>query len=230
MGIGALSSSSPSSPPSSRSQTRAHRDSTRFSAHSSSSSAAPRGRTARENPLAQAVDRIKKALESGQLGTQDATSALQQILQQATGAQTDASQGVQGASGAQPGYSPQDQFQQQPAAQDPSQQVNGHQGHHHRHRAAVKAAAEALGMQPQELRKELQGGKSIADVAKERGIDPQQVEQAVKAQLQKRMGDASDEQLTAVADRIISHQRATPVDPNAETLPATLFTNQSIPA
>jgi hypothetical protein len=43
----------------------------------------------------------------------------------------------------------------------------------------LRQAADALGMTPAELRTELQSGKSIADVAKEKGVDEQKVIDAI---------------------------------------------------
>lgn len=53
---------------------------------------------------------------------------------------------------------------------------------HHRHRGlALEAAAEALGMTPEELKAELQAGKSVRTVAGERGVDVQTVIDAIVA-------------------------------------------------
>jgi len=50
-------------------------------------------------------------------------------------------------------------------------------------RLLVKVAAEKLGMTEAELMTELQGGKSIADVAKAKGVDTQVISDAYLAQL-----------------------------------------------
>jgi hypothetical protein len=178
-----------------------------------------------QDPLAQTVDQLKKALESGQATPQDVLAQLQQMFQQISGAAQDPSQqigGVSGSGGAAPtGFSPQDAFQQPaPAAQNPVQ-AHGHHHHHGGHRQAVDAAADALGMSPDALRSQLQSGKSIADVANDRGLDVNGVESAIKTELQNRLPDASTDQLQAVADRIVNQQRQpAAIDPNAETLSA----------
>lgn len=56
----------------------------------------------------------------------------------------------------------------------------GRPGHHGRH-IAFAAAAEALGMTPEELKTELQDGQSVRAVAEARGVDVQSVIDAIVA-------------------------------------------------
>jgi hypothetical protein len=62
--------------------------------------------------------------------------------------------------------------------------------HHHRHghghgKQVVDAAATALGMDPADLTKDLQGGQSLDDIAKAQGLSHDQLAAAVQSQLQK---------------------------------------------
>lgn len=65
------------------------------------------------------------------------------------------------------------------------------------HGAALDAAAEVLSMTPDDLRAELQAGKSLAEVAEEQGVDPQAVCDAIHAQVEERIQEAvADGRLT----------------------------------
>jgi hypothetical protein len=57
----------------------------------------------------------------------------------------------------------------------------------------LKEAAEALGMEPADLRQELAAGKSIADVAEERGVSEQKVIDAIVSAGTERLQQAIDE-------------------------------------
>jgi hypothetical protein len=184
-----------------------------------------------DSPLAKMVDQLKKALESGQISPQDAMKAFQQAVQQAQGQQPQGVQGPQGVSptqGAQPAQAPAqtpDAYQQQQQQQPNVTGASHPHGHHAHggHKKAVDAAAGALGMDPGDLRKEMSTGKSISDIAQERGVDPQKVSAAIKGSLSQSMPNASDDELQKVADRI-SHGKRTPqVDPNAELASAQSF-------
>jgi hypothetical protein len=62
-----------------------------------------------------------------------------------------------------------------------------------RHRAAralFGATAEAIGISRAELRSELVGGGSIADVAESRGVDPADVESALLADVERRVAES----------------------------------------
>jgi hypothetical protein len=87
----------------------------------------------------------------------------------------------------------------------------------------VDAASNAMGMSPDALRQELSQGKSINDVATEHGVDPSAVDAAVKSALQQKLPNASDDELQNITNRITSHQRTPPVDPNAEVMSAMNF-------
>jgi hypothetical protein len=67
----------------------------------------------------------------------------------------------------------------------------------------LNAAAQALGMTADELRTALQGGKSLADVAKEKGIDVSKVVDALVAQLKAHLDQevAEGEHTQAEADQ-----------------------------
>jgi hypothetical protein len=65
---------------------------------------------------------------------------------------------------------------------------------------ALQAAAEALGMTPAELRAELEAGKSIADVAEEKGVDKQVVVDAIVADGTERLERAIEELPTRAAE------------------------------
>ena len=68
-------------------------------------------------------------------------------------------------------------------------------------RLGLDAAAGALGLTEDQLRTELQGGKSIADVAKEKNVDLQKVSDAVLA-------TAKTEAAKAVADGKLTQAQA----------------------
>jgi hypothetical protein len=77
----------------------------------------------------------------------------------------------------------------------------------------VSVAADKLGMTVSDLATELQGGKSIADVAKEKNVDPQTIADAYVTQLQQNLKQAVDNgRITqAQADAMLSQaqQRVT---------------------
>jgi hypothetical protein len=103
-----------------------------------------------------------------------------------------------------------DAFQQQLGIGPTS---GGH--HHHRHNKILKAAASALGMSsPDELRTALQNGT----------IDPAKVEDAIitalKASPKGGQGTMSDEEIKAIADRIMAHLQP-PQSPPTDTTTAT---------
>jgi hypothetical protein len=56
--------------------------------------------------------------------------------------------------------------------------------------ATFDATAEALGLTPTQLFEELHGGKTLADIAKEKGVDLQKVQDAAKASQTQAMKDA----------------------------------------
>jgi hypothetical protein len=80
----------------------------------------------------------------------------------------------------------------------------------------VAIAAEALGMTADELLAELQGGKSIADVANERGVDPQTIADSILASMKDNLAQAvADGKITQEqADQMLSRmeERATDLD------------------
>ncbi|RME48673.1 MAG: hypothetical protein D6791_02725 [Chloroflexi bacterium] len=71
--------------------------------------------------------------------------------------------------------------------------------------AGLEAAAEALGMTADELSTQLWGGKTLADLADEAGVDLQDVRDAVDAACQQAIRDAIEQ---AVQDGIISRDQA----------------------
>lgn len=68
---------------------------------------------------------------------------------------------------------------------------------HHGPRLAVEAAAEALGMTPEELRAELRDGKSVRTVAQARGVNVQTVIDAIVAAIT----EHAEERATHFVDR-----------------------------
>jgi len=68
--------------------------------------------------------------------------------------------------------------------------------------ADLDVAAKALGISADDLRKELQGGKSIADVAKAKGVDKQKVVDALVAAGEKQLADAKAKLPERVADLV----------------------------
>jgi hypothetical protein len=78
--------------------------------------------------------------------------------------------------------------------------------------ASLETAAKALGISEDDLKSELQDGKTIADVAKEKGVDEQKVIDALVAEAKARSAEAvkagkitqeqADEHLKDLADRI----------------------------
>ncbi len=78
--------------------------------------------------------------------------------------------------------------------------------------AALDTAAEVLGMPPEELRAELQAGKSLAEVADEQGVDPQAICDAAHAQreemLQQAVADGrlTQEQADSILERMAQHE------------------------
>lgn len=75
----------------------------------------------------------------------------------------------------------------------------GREGHrvHHPRRLALEAAAEALGMSPEELKAELRSGKSVRTVAGERGVEVRTVIDAIVAGIT----EHAEERATAFVDR-----------------------------
>ncbi len=65
---------------------------------------------------------------------------------------------------------------------------------------ALRTAAEALGMTPAELRTELEAGKSIAEIADEKGVDKQVVVDAIVADGTERLEQAIEELPTRAAE------------------------------
>ena len=70
----------------------------------------------------------------------------------------------------------------------------------------LDAAAKALGLTADDLRTALQGGKSLADVAKSKGIDPAKVVDALVAELKAHLDSevASGEHTQAEADQMLA--------------------------
>ena len=73
----------------------------------------------------------------------------------------------------------------------------------------LDAAAKALGMTADELRTALEGGKSLADVAKEKGVDVSKVVDALIAQLKAHLDEEvkSGEHTQAEADQILAQAK-----------------------
>ena len=89
-------------------------------------------------------------------------------------------------------------------------------------RQGLDAAAKVLGMTPQALRTELRSGKSIADVAKEKGVDVQKVIDAIVAQAKARL----ETEITKLPDQVtkIVNHKGVPAAPASTTAPTTSTT------
>jgi len=75
----------------------------------------------------------------------------------------------------------------------------GRQGPHEHRRVGLEAAAEALGMTPDELKTELRQGKSIAEVAEARNVEVDKVVDAIVA--------AVTEHAEERANQFVNHKR-----------------------
>lgn len=93
----------------------------------------------------------------------------------------------------------------------------GHHGHGHGHghpgvKASLEVAATALGATPEELRTARRDGRSLADVARAKGVDPKTVVDALVADARARIGEAvaagrltqaqADERLAGLEERM----------------------------
>jgi hypothetical protein len=83
--------------------------------------------------------------------------------------------------------------------------TNEHRGRGPRSEAAQEAAAEALGMTVDELETQLWGGKSLADLAEEKGVPLEDVQAAVEAAQAQAVRDAIAQ---AVTDGKITQEHA----------------------
>lgn len=91
------------------------------------------------------------------------------------------------------------------------QKGEGRGGHGHRGQG-LDAAAEALGMEPDDLREQLRGGATLAEIAEEKGVDVQVVIDALiaeaKEHLDEKVADGdltqeeADERLAELTERI----------------------------
>ncbi len=111
----------------------------------------------------------------------------------------------------------------------------GH-GHGHGPKAGLSAAATALGLTEADLRAQLRAGKSLATVAKEKGVAVEKVVDALVAEAQQRLADAvkagrltqaqADERLKDLRARITERVNATrpqrpgPAQPPAPAQPS----------
>jgi uncharacterized protein YidB (DUF937 family) len=85
---------------------------------------------------------------------------------------------------------------------------DGHQDKERRHRGGFREVAKLLGLSTDELKTALKDGKTMADIAKERGIDRQKVVDLIADRMQERLdarlkdGDVTQEEYTARKARI----------------------------
>ena len=111
-----------------------------------------------------------------------------------------------------------------------TQSAEGRRHHPRRHglRIAARAAAEALGMTVAELREAVRGGQTVAQVAESKGVNADDVEQAIVSALTEavdralsegRIGEERaariKERLPTFAERFMSHEPK--ADPEKET-------------
>ncbi|MBS1837199.1 MAG: hypothetical protein JST64_05825 [Actinobacteria bacterium] len=87
-----------------------------------------------------------------------------------------------------------------------------------RRQAMESTAAATLGMSAADLRTELKAGRTLAQVAQEKGVDPQKVIDALVAQADKRIDQA-------VSDGTVDATRAATMKQNAATRIQSLVTN-----
>ena len=102
----------------------------------------------------------------------------------------------------------QDQADKVLAALQAARPAHGHKGLHRG--AKLDAAAQALGMTPAELRTALAGGKNLAAVAQEKGVDVAKVVDALVAQLKTHLDQhvASGKNTQAQADQRLADARS----------------------
>lgn len=82
-----------------------------------------------------------------------------------------------------------------------------HRGGHHM-RQAMQAVADTLGMSGEDLKAALKSGKSLAEVASEKGVSHDDLVKTVAAALDKaRPAGAPQVDTTAMAARIVDHKR-----------------------
>jgi hypothetical protein len=80
----------------------------------------------------------------------------------------------------------QEQEQEQPADE---RQRPPMEGRHPHRRGPIRAAAEAIGIEPQELADALRDGATVAEVAEANGVEPQAVVDALTAQAAERIDE-----------------------------------------
>jgi hypothetical protein len=80
--------------------------------------------------------------------------------------------------------------------------------------AAMSAAADALNESPDDLKKDLASGKSLADIAAAKGVSTDDLQNAIESAVKQANPSASDDQATKIAQRMISghhhHHQAAP--------------------
>jgi hypothetical protein len=79
--------------------------------------------------------------------------------------------------------------------------------------AALSAAADALNESPDELKKEMASGKSLGDIAAEKGVSTDDLQSKIEAAVKEANPNASDDQAAKITQRMISghhhhHQQA----------------------
>jgi uncharacterized protein YidB (DUF937 family) len=85
---------------------------------------------------------------------------------------------------------------------------DGHKEKEHRHGGGFREVAKLFGMSTDELKTALMSGKTMADIAKEKGVDRQKVVDLIATRMQKRLdarlkdGDVTQEQYAARKARI----------------------------
>jgi hypothetical protein len=83
--------------------------------------------------------------------------------------------------------------------------------------AALSAAADALNESPDDLKKDLASGKSLGDLAAEKGVSTDDLQAKIEQAVKQANPNASDDQTAKIAQRMISghhhHHQQAPASP-----------------
>lgn len=89
--------------------------------------------------------------------------------------------------------------------------------------ATLSAAADLFQESPDALKSELQSGKSLSDIAQEKGVSADDLQKSIESAVKSANPNASDTQVSQIAQKAISghhhHHHAQPPQPAAATDP-----------
>ena len=98
--------------------------------------------------------------------------------------------------------------------------------------AAMSAAADALNESPDQLKQELSSGKSLSDIAAEKGVSTDDLQKSMEAAVKQANPNLSDDQAASITQKMISghhhHHHAHAQQPPATTDP-TSTTDPNLP-